>query len=63
MTGPARSIQEEKMSAVCPSCGSSLQELPESQWPASGPVPEGAIAVYQCEGNHRVIVADPAVQA
>ncbi|MHA7263570.1 hypothetical protein ACX80W_10255 [Arthrobacter sp. TMN-37] len=51
------------MSAVCPSCGSALQELPESQWPASGPVPEGAVAVYQCEGNHRVIVANPAVQA
>ena len=50
------------MNALCPSCGSVLQELPESQWPASGPVPQGAVAMFQCEGNHRVIVAEPEVQ-
>lgn len=51
-TGPQR----------CPFCGAGLRGLDESQWPAEGPVPEGTLAVYLCEGQHRVIVAPPAVQ-
>ncbi|MBG6182943.1 hypothetical protein IWX75_001580 [Arthrobacter sp. CAN_A6] len=51
------------MEASCPSCGKPLQELDESQWPAEGPVPEGTLGVFQCEGNHRVIVAEPQIQA
>lgn len=47
---------------VCPKCGQALQELDESQWVAEGPVPEGTLAVYLCEGQHRVLVAPPAVQ-
>ncbi|AUI50076.1 hypothetical protein [Arthrobacter crystallopoietes] len=46
----------------CPFCGAGLRGLDESQWPAEGPVPEGTLAVYLCEGQHRVIVAPPAVQ-
>lgn len=45
------------MDPVCPNCGSSLRELPESEWPAAGEVPEGTVALYLCDGNHRVIVA------
>lgn len=51
------------MNAVCPSCGSTLRELPESQWPAAGPVPDGTAEVYLCEGNHRIIVGAAEVQA
>jgi hypothetical protein len=47
---------------VCPKCGQTLQELDESQWVAEGPVPEGTLAVYLCGGQHRVLVASPAVQ-
>jgi hypothetical protein len=47
---------------VCPLCGQALQELDESQWVAAGPVPEGTLAVYLCDGQHRVLVASPAVQ-
>jgi len=47
---------------ACPKCGQALQELDESQWVAEGPVPEGTLAVYLCEGQHRVLVASPAVQ-
>ncbi|WP_336712346.1 hypothetical protein [Arthrobacter sp. USHLN218] len=47
---------------VCPQCGQALQALDESQWEAEGPVPEGTLAVYLCEGQHRVLVVPPAIQ-
>jgi hypothetical protein len=47
---------------LCPQCGQALQALDESQWEAEGPVPQGTLAVYLCEGQHRVLVAAPAIQ-
>jgi len=58
----APSAGERDGASVCPLCGQTLRELDESQWVAEGPVPEGTLAVYLCEGQHRVLVAPPAVQ-
>ncbi|MHA7282053.1 hypothetical protein [Arthrobacter sp. TMS2-4] len=51
------------MDARCPSCGSTLVELDEDQWPAEGPVPPGTLAVFTCEQDHRVTVGTTQVQA
>lgn len=51
------------MEARCPSCGSTLIELGEDQWPAEGPVPDGTIAVFQCDEDHRITVGKTQIQA
>jgi hypothetical protein len=58
--GPSTGAQES--ARLCPLCGQTLRELDESQWTAEGPVPEGTLGVYLCEGQHRILVAPPAVQ-